>query len=104
MGSQSGGALAPGVESKRLRSSQPKAASAGDVAALDAVAAKAACAPGYAAAPDGDAWALIRRLADEIGLVACPGGFFGRQGAGHVRVAAVATDARIDLLRERAGC
>ena len=32
------------------------------------------------------------------------GGFFGEQGAGHVRVAAVATDDSIDLLRERAGC
>jgi len=58
----------------------------------------------WVAAPDGDAWTLIRRLAGEIGLVACPGGFFGEQGAGHVRVAAVATDDRIDLLRERAGC
>ena len=58
----------------------------------------------WVAAPDGDAWTLVRRLAGEIGLVACPGGFFGEQGAGHVRVAAVATDDRIDLLLKRAGC
>lgn len=58
----------------------------------------------WVAAPDGDDWALVRNLAGEVGLVVCPGRFFGEQGAGYVRVAAVATDDRIDLLRERAGC
>ncbi len=53
-------------------------------------------------APDGDAWALTRRLAGELGLIASPGEFFGEAGRGHVRLAAVAPDERIGLLLERA--
>jgi len=54
-------------------------------------------------APEGDAWGFARMLAAEVGMVVSPGEFFGAAGAGHVRLAAVAGDDRIGLLRERAG-
>ena len=54
-------------------------------------------------APQGDAWGFVRYLAETVGIVASPGEFFGEAGADHVRLAAVAGDDRIDLLRERVG-
>ncbi len=48
----------------------------------------------WVAAPDGDAWALAGRLADE-GVLVSPGEFYGEAGAGHVRIAAVAPTAAI---------
>ena len=57
----------------------------------------------WAPAPDGDAWALVRRLAGELGVLTSPGEFYGPAGAGHVRVAAVAPDAQLDLLEARVG-
>ena len=54
-------------------------------------------------APDGDAWAFGRRLAARLGVVVSPGEFYGEAGTGHVRLAAVAVDERIDLVRERSG-
>ena len=56
----------------------------------------------WVAAPDGDAWGLTRRLAETLGIVVSPGEFYGPGGAGHVRIAAVATDDRLDLVAERA--
>lgn len=41
-------------------------------------------------APRGDAWALADRLAREVGMLVSPGEFYGPDGAGHVRIAAVA--------------
>ncbi|MBC8365053.1 MAG: aminotransferase class I/II-fold pyridoxal phosphate-dependent enzyme [Actinobacteria bacterium] len=55
----------------------------------------------WVAAPDGDAWGLINRLAGTLGIVVSPGEFYGPGGTGHVRVAAVATDDRLDLVAER---
>ena len=55
----------------------------------------------WARAPDGDAWALARRLAAEAGALVSPGEFYGPLGADHVRVAAVQPDARIALVAER---
>lgn len=52
-------------------------------------------------APDGDAWALTRRLAEEAGALVSPGEFYGPGGAGHVRIAAVQPDDRIELLVRR---
>ncbi len=52
-------------------------------------------------APDGDAWALARRLAAEGGALVSPGEFYGPAGAGHVRVAAVQPLEQIQLLAER---
>ncbi len=52
-------------------------------------------------APDGDAWALTRSLAGELGLIVSPGEFYGEAGRGHVRLAMVATDDRLDLLETR---
>lgn len=43
-------------------------------------------------APDGDAWALTDRLANDVGLIVSPGEFYGPQGAGHVRIAVVQDD------------
>ena len=52
-------------------------------------------------APDGDAWALARLLAERGGALVSPGEFYGPDGAGHVRVAAVQPLERIRLLAER---
>lgn len=57
----------------------------------------------WAPAPAGDAWALAGRLADEAGVVVSPGEFYGDAGAGHVRLAAVAPDERIELAAARLG-
>jgi succinyldiaminopimelate transaminase len=58
-------------------------------------------------APGGDAWALAHRLAAEGGLLVSPGDFYGRAGAGHVRIALVQPDDRLELaagrLRDAAG-
>jgi aspartate/methionine/tyrosine aminotransferase len=52
-------------------------------------------------APDGDAWALTRRLAAEGGAIVAPGEFYG--GADHVRIAVVQPDERLSLVGERLG-
>ncbi len=51
----------------------------------------------WAAAPDGDAWALARRLAEDAGVLVSPGEFYGPDGAGHVRVAVVQPEERLEL-------
>lgn len=56
----------------------------------------------WAPAPDGDAWALTGRLATELGMLVSPGDFYGPAGAGHVRVAAVQPEHRLELLARRA--
>ena len=55
----------------------------------------------WAPAPEGDAWALARRLAADGGILVSPGEFYGPDGAGFVRVAVVQPDDRIELGRER---
>lgn len=55
----------------------------------------------WVAAPDGDAWALTRTLAERGGAVVSPGEFYGEAGAGHVRIAAVQPLDRIRLVAER---
>ncbi|MDZ7678071.1 MAG: aminotransferase class I/II-fold pyridoxal phosphate-dependent enzyme [Acidimicrobiales bacterium] len=52
-------------------------------------------------APDGDAWAFARRLAEDAGVLVSPGEFYGPTGASHVRLAMVQPDDRIDLLEQR---
>lgn len=52
-------------------------------------------------APGGDAWALTERLAREAGAIVSPGEFYGPDGAGFVRVAAVQPDDRIELVARR---
>ena len=54
-------------------------------------------------APGGDAWGLARRLADEGGVLASPGEFYGSAGAGHVRLAVVRPDEQLDLVAGRLG-
>jgi len=50
-------------------------------------------------APDGDAWALTRHLAEAGGALVAPGEFYG--GADHVRIAVVQADDRLELVGER---
>jgi succinyldiaminopimelate transaminase len=57
----------------------------------------------WAPAPDGDAWALVRHLAEEGGALVSPGEFYGPDGEGFVRVAVVQPDDRIDLIARRLG-
>ena len=52
----------------------------------------------WAPAPGGDAWALAKRLATEAGALVSPGEFYGPDGAGHVRLAVVQPDDRIELV------
>lgn len=52
-------------------------------------------------APEDDAWALVDRLATELGLIASPGEFYGEAGRSHVRFALVCDDADIDELKDR---
>jgi len=55
----------------------------------------------WIAAPGGDAWAFAARLAEEAGALVSPGDFYGAAGAGHVRIAVVQPDDRIELIIER---
>jgi succinyldiaminopimelate transaminase len=55
----------------------------------------------WAPAPDGDSWALARRLAETGGALVSPGEFYGPDGAAFVRVAVVQPDDRIALVAER---
>ena len=57
----------------------------------------------WIAAPEADEWRLVQELAKNLGMVVTPGEFFGEKGKGYIRVAAVATDDRIELLEQRAG-
>ena len=52
-------------------------------------------------APGGDAWALTNRLAADGGVLVSPGEFYGPLGAGHVRLAVVQPDERIELVAQR---
>ncbi len=54
-------------------------------------------------APDGDAWGLAARLAADAGALVSPGEFYGAQASGHVRVAMVQPDERIELVAQRLG-
>ena len=54
-------------------------------------------------APGGDGWALTKRLATDAGSLVSPGEFYGPAGAGHVRIAVVQPDDRIELIAERLG-
>lgn len=52
-------------------------------------------------APDGDAWGLARRLAEDAGMLVSPGEFYGAAGSGHVRIAAVQPVERLQLALAR---
>lgn len=53
--------------------------------------------------PVDDAWEFTERLAREGGALVSPGDFYGDAGRGHVRVAVVQPDERIDLVAARLG-
>jgi succinyldiaminopimelate transaminase len=57
----------------------------------------------WAPAPDGDAWALTRRLATDAGVLVSPGEFYGDAGAGYVRLAVVQPDEAIERAAARVG-
>jgi succinyldiaminopimelate transaminase len=52
-------------------------------------------------APEGDAWAFARRLAEVAGIVSSPGEFYGAAAPGHVRLAVVQPDELVDAAAER---
>jgi len=54
-------------------------------------------------APDGDAWAGSRLLAERAGIVGSPGEFYGDHSRGWIRLAAVAPDDAIELAAGRVG-
>jgi succinyldiaminopimelate transaminase len=54
-------------------------------------------------APDGDAWALTNRLAEQGGLVVSPGEFYGDAGSGFVRIAASQPDEALEMVLGRLG-
>ncbi len=57
----------------------------------------------WVAAPGGDAWGLAARLARDAGALVSPGEFYGDAGAGHVRLAMVQPDDRLELMARRLG-
>ena len=57
----------------------------------------------WAPAPNGDAWALVDRLARDGGALVSPGEFYGPDGEGSIRVAVVQPIERIDLVARRLG-
>lgn len=57
----------------------------------------------WAPAPDGDAWALVDRLARDGGALVSPGEFYGPDGEGFIRVAVVQPIERLDLIARRLG-
>jgi len=52
-------------------------------------------------APGGDAWAFAERLATDAGCLVAPGDFYGPAGAGHVRLAMVVPEDRLELVARR---
>ena len=56
----------------------------------------------WVAAPRSDAWALASRLAEDLGVIGSPGEFYGPDAEGHVRLAMVQSDDRMDLVEARA--
>ncbi len=57
----------------------------------------------WAPAPGADAWALAERLAVDAGCLVAPGDFYGPDGSGHVRLALVVPDDRLELVARRLG-
>jgi succinyldiaminopimelate transaminase len=57
----------------------------------------------WPAAPEGDAWGLAHQLAAKGGALVSPGEFYGRAGAGHVRIALVQPMERLELVARRLG-
>jgi succinyldiaminopimelate transaminase len=55
----------------------------------------------WVASPGGDDWAFAARLAEVAGLLVSPGEFYGEAARGHVRIAVVQGDDRLDLVAER---
>ena len=57
----------------------------------------------WVAVDGGDEWKAARLLAERAGIVSSPGEFYGPAGAGHLRLAAVQPDDRIELAARRVG-
>jgi aspartate/methionine/tyrosine aminotransferase len=54
-------------------------------------------------APDGDAWGFAETLAVKGGALVSPGEFYGPTAAGHIRLAMVQPDDRLELVASRLG-
>ena len=52
---------------------------------------------------EGPEWGLTRALAERGGVLVSPGEFYGASGVGHIRVALVAPDERLELVDQRLG-
>ena len=50
----------------------------------------------------GTDWDFAEMLAQKLGVLTIPGSLYGEAGSGHVRLAAVTTDAQLELLESRA--
>ena len=57
----------------------------------------------WAAAPEGDSWALVERLAAEGGALVSAGEFYGPEGSDFIRVAVVQSMERLELVGRRLG-
>jgi succinyldiaminopimelate transaminase len=57
----------------------------------------------WLAAPDGDAWAGARLLAERAGIISSPGEFYGPASTGYLRLAVVQPDELIELAAHRVG-
>lgn len=57
----------------------------------------------WAEAPDGQAWALVDRLAREAGCLVSPGDTYGKAGERYIRVALVQPDDKLELVARRLG-
>lgn len=55
----------------------------------------------WAPAPNGDAWSLVNRFAEDGGAIISPGEFYGADGAGFVRIAVVQSIERLELVAKR---
>lgn len=55
----------------------------------------------WAKAPESDAWAFAKYLAEEAGVLCSPGDFYGETASGYVRFALVEPLERLALIRER---
>ena len=89
------------VQRERYLRRLHRAARAARRARLPAPSCRTARSTSGSPAPDGDAWAAARDLAERAGIVVSPGEFYGPSSAGYFRVAAVQPDERIELAAAR---
>ncbi len=55
----------------------------------------------WAPAPNGDAWAFVERLAQDLGILVAPGEFYGDAAPGYVRLVMVTPMESLELVKSR---